>query len=86
MEHHFEKMRLVSPETAALILSVSLSTLRRLVRDGKLARPIKVSPNRVAFHSVDLTRYINKQEETWEYEPNRQERTARAHRFKRQRR
>ncbi|MER2197176.1 helix-turn-helix domain-containing protein [Methylobacterium brachiatum] len=45
---------LLTPRDAAKALSVSPSTLRRLVESGRLPPPVRLSERRIAFRPEDL--------------------------------
>lgn len=45
---------LMTPKDAAKALSVSPSTLRRLVEAGRLSPPIQLSERRIAYRPEDL--------------------------------
>ncbi len=47
------------PKVASKILDVSESTLWRMVQQGKLKKPIKISSRSVGFLASDLQDFIN---------------------------
>jgi excisionase family DNA binding protein len=49
---------LVSVREACATLAVSRTTLWRLVNDGRVPRPVQVSPGRVAFRAEELQAFV----------------------------
>ena len=47
------------PKAAAKMLNVSVSTLWRLIQQGKLKKPIKLSSRSVGFLDSEILEYIN---------------------------
>ena len=46
--------RLLSYRGAVELTSLSEATLRRMVKDGRLPKPVTLTPGRVVFREVDL--------------------------------
>lgn len=51
------------PKVACTILNISASTLWRMVQQGKLKKPIKISSRAVGFLNSDIQDFINQQKE-----------------------
>ena len=53
---------LMRVDQAAKLLAISTSHFWRLIRDGKVPRPIKLSPKISVWRSSDIQRFVNKPE------------------------
>lgn len=51
--------RMLVEDSAAHYIGVSVSTLQKLVREGKVQKPRQVSAGRVAYEVADLDEYID---------------------------
>jgi predicted DNA-binding transcriptional regulator AlpA len=51
--------RMLAEESAAAYIGVSVSTLQKLVREGKVKKPRQVSTGRVAYEVSDLDEYLD---------------------------
>jgi len=51
-------LRVLTVDEAAKTLSISKSGLWRLMRAGRLPKPVQLTPNRVGVRSSDLERFI----------------------------
>lgn len=49
---------LLPPKVAAAVLSVSLSTLKRMTKSGHIPKPVKISNRRVGYRQSDLDRFL----------------------------
>lgn len=49
---------LIPPKVAAAALSVSLSTLKRMTRAGRIPKPVQISDRRVGYRAADLDVFL----------------------------
>lgn len=53
-----EQRPLLPPKVAATVLSVSLSTLKRMTAAGQIAKPVRISDRRIGYRPADLDRFL----------------------------
>jgi excisionase family DNA binding protein len=55
---YFAKQTFLRPREAAALLGISVPTLRRAVRDGRLPAPIYLSPRTPRFRKAQLLEWL----------------------------
>jgi prophage regulatory protein len=51
-------IRLLAPKEVCRVVGLSRATVDRLAAEGRFPKPIRLTPNRLAFNSVEVDEWI----------------------------